>query len=190
MEKPKMVVPQEDFIVNYLFEDAEFFRQEAKKLRDKDAPTTRRYVRASIITSLTALEAFLNARLFQLLLDEGTELELVERAFIQEKRLGLTEDGYFDMREQKLWSLEEKIRFLYWRKNGVRIPKGNVAWESFVKAQRLRNELVHPKPGKGSYSKLTVAAAESCLKASVEMAKTLGWSEEILRLKRKTQASK
>jgi hypothetical protein len=79
---------------------------------------------------------------------------------------------------------------LYWRKNGVRIPKGNVAWESFVKAQRLRNELVHPKPGKGSYSKLTVAAAESCLKASVEMAKTLGWSEEILRLKRKTQASK
>jgi hypothetical protein len=188
-EKPKIVVPQEDFIVNDLFEDAEFFLQEAKKLRDKDAPTTRRYVRASIITSFAAVEAFLNARLF-LLLDEGTELELVERAFIQEKRLELTEDGYFDMRGQKLWSPEEKIRFLYWRKNGVRIPKGNVAWESFVKAQRLRNELVHPKPGKGFLSKSTPAAAESCLKASMEMAKNLGWTEEILRLKRKTQASK
>jgi hypothetical protein len=90
----------------------------------------------------------------------------------------------------KFHSLEEKIRFLYWRKNAVPISKGNVVWKSFVEAKRLRNELVHSKPGKGSYSKLTPTAAASCLKASIEMAKVLGWSEEILRLKGKIQVSK
>jgi hypothetical protein len=184
----KIVNLLEAFVVNHLFEDSDFFLQEAKKLQEKNTRTTRRYVRASIITSLAAVEAFLNTALFRL--DEDAQLGLVERAFIQEKRLELTEDGYFDMRGQKFRSLEEKIRFLYWRKKGVRIPKGDAVWKSFVEAKRLRHELVHPKPGKGSYSKLTVAAAESCLKASMEMAKTLGWTEEILRLKRRTEASK
>lgn len=188
MEKPKMVVPREEFIAHYLFEDAEFFLQEAMKLRDKDAPTTRRYLRASIITSLAAVEAFLNAGPF-LLLEDGAELELVERAFVQEKGIELTKDGYFDMGGPKFRSLEEKIRFLYWRKKGVRISKGGVLWQSFVEAERLRNELVHSKPGRGSYSKLTPTAADSCLRASMEIAKALGWTEDILRLKRKIQVS-
>lgn len=169
----KMVIPLEAFVVNHLFEDSEFFLQEAKKLQWKDQHTTRRYIRASIITAFAALEAFLNTMLY--LVDQADDLELVERAFVQEKRVELTEDGYFDIKGQKFSSIEEKIRFVHWRREGVRIPKGNAAWESFVEAKRLRDELVHPKPPVASYSRLTVLAAESCLKASLEMAQTLGW---------------
>ncbi|MGO9269779.1 MAG: hypothetical protein ACLQOO_05910 [Terriglobia bacterium] len=175
----KLVIKPEALVVNHLFEDSGFFLQEAKRLQGTDEHATRRYIRASIITAFAALEAILNTMLF--LLDQGAELELAERAFVQEKRVELTEDGYFDVRGQKFPSLEEKIRFLYWRIEGVRIPKGNVVWESFVEAKRLRDELVHPKPPKVSYSKLTVRAAESCLKASSEIAQTLGYNYRAFR---------
>ncbi|MGA3323464.1 MAG: hypothetical protein ABSF45_03250 [Terriglobia bacterium] len=169
----KIRIPPEAFVVNHLFEDSEFFLEEAKKFQGEDPHVTRRYVRASIITAFAALEAFLNTMLY--LLDEGADLDLSERAFIQEKRVELTEDGYFDMKGQRYPSLEEKIRFMYWHREGIRLPKGNAAWQSFVDAKRLRDEIVHPKPPAVAYSKITVAAAESCFKASRKMAATLGW---------------
>ena len=92
----KITIPPEAFVVNHVFEDSEFFMEEAKKFQGKDPHVTRRYVRASIITAFAALEAFLNTMLY--LLDEGADLDLSERAFIQEKRVELTEDGYFDMK--------------------------------------------------------------------------------------------
>jgi hypothetical protein len=110
----KMRIPPEAFVVNHLFEDSEFFLEEAKKFQGKDPHVSRRYVRASIITAFAALEAFLNTMLY--LLDEGGDLDLTERAFIQERRVELTEDGYFDIKGQRFSSLEEKIRFMYWRK--------------------------------------------------------------------------
>jgi hypothetical protein len=170
----KMVIPVEAFVVHHLFEDSEYFLQEAKKLEAKDPHVSRRYVRAAIITALTAVEAFVNTMLF--LLEEGTDLDLAETAFVQEKRLELTEDGYFGVRGHRFSSLEEKIRFLHWRREGVGIPKGDAAWRSFIEAKRLRDELVHPKPGKVSYDKLTASAAESCLKASIELANALGFT--------------
>jgi hypothetical protein len=42
----KLVIPVETFIVNHLFEDAEFFLEQAKELREKDAHVARRYIRA------------------------------------------------------------------------------------------------------------------------------------------------
>jgi hypothetical protein len=170
----KITIPPEAFVVNHLFEDSEFFLEEAKKLQGDDPHVARRYVRASIITAFAALEAFLNTMLY--LLDEGVDLDLSERAFIQEKRVELTEDGYFDMKGQRYSSLEEKIRFIYWhRGERIRLPKNNVAWQSFVNAKSLRDEIVHPKPPAVAYSKITVAAAESCFNASRKMAAVLGW---------------
>ncbi len=171
----KIVIPPEAFVVNHLFEDSKFFLQEAERLQDQDSHTMRRYIRAPIITAFAAVEALLNHLLF--MLGEADDLELVERAFIEEKRVELTEDGYFDIKGQKFSSLEEKIRFVYWRREGVRIPKGNVVWESFVEAKRLRDELVHPKPANVSYSKLTVSAADSCLTATSRIVQMLGWPE-------------
>jgi len=86
----KLVIPVETFIVNHLFEDAEFFLEQAKELREKDAHGARRYIRASIITGFAALEAFLNMTLYGYLIDEERELELVERAFAEEKSSSCT----------------------------------------------------------------------------------------------------
>jgi hypothetical protein len=172
----KIVIPPEAFVVNHLFEDSKFFLEEAKKLQDQHPHTMRRYIRASIITAFAAVEALLNTMLF--VLEEDEDLELVERAFIQEKRVELTEDGYFDIKGQQFRSLEQKIAFLHWRLKGVRFPKGDVVWTAFGEATKLRNEIVHPKPSQVSYSKLTISAAESCLSATVKIAQKLGWTEQ------------
>jgi len=169
----KLRITPEARVIDHLFEDSEFFLQEAKKLQGQGQHVSRRFIRASIITAFAALEAYLNTMLF--FLDEADDLELVERAFIQEKRVELTEWGYFDLAGHRFQSLEEKIRFLYWKAQGLRIPKGDAVWQSFIEAKKLRDEIVHSKPGKVSYAKLTTSAADSCLKATSDMAKTLGW---------------
>jgi hypothetical protein len=171
----KLVIPVETFIVNHLFEDAEFFLEQAKELREKDAYAARRYIRASIITGFAALEAFLNMMLYGYLIDEEHELELVERALVEEKKVELNKDGYFAMTGSKFHSMDDKLAFLHWKRERSRIPRGNAAWESYVTAKTFRDELVHPKPGKPTYSRLTVSAAETCLNACLHMAKVVGW---------------
>ena len=174
MAPTKMVIRPEDLLVNHLFEDSKFFLQEAKKHDSKDQLKARTYIRASIITAFAALEALVNTLL--VLLDTTEDLELPERAFVQEKRVELAEDGYFKISKQGQYrSLEQKIRFLHWRSEGTPIAKGNAVWESFVEATKLRNKLVHPRPREVSYSTLTVAEAESCLIATQKAAKMLGW---------------
>lgn len=170
----KMAMPPEESLVGRLFDDSRFFLDEAKRFEDHDEAKASRHIRASIITAFAALEALANVMLF--VVGEGDDLELVERAFVEEKRVELAKDGYFAISKQRhLHSVEEKIRFLNWRIKGVRIPKGNAVWKSFVAAERLRNEIVHPKPGQVPYSKLTVAAAESCLTATLKVGEMLGW---------------
>ena len=171
----KFVMTPEAWVIDNLFEDSKFFLEEARKNQHADQDAMRRYIRASIITAFAAIEALLNTMLF--MLEQDGDLELVERAFVEEKHVELTKNGYFDLaRQHHFGSLEEKIRFLYWRREGARIPKGNVAWDSFVKAKRLRDEFVHPEPSNVSYSKISIPAADSCLRATLKIAQTLGWT--------------
>jgi len=173
MAPTKMVIPPEAFLVNHLFEDASFFLKEAQNTEGKDPKKARTYVRASVITSFAALEALVNTLLVAV--DAIEDLELPERAFAQEKRVELADDGYFEIKGQQLRSLEQKVRFLNWRTNGTRISRRDTVWASFLSATRFRNGLVHPKPGQTSYSGLTAHAAESCLIAVQKVAQILGW---------------
>lgn len=178
MNSTKFVIHPEDFLVNHLFEDSKCFLELAKEHEGKDPVAARRYVRASIVTAFAALEALVNTLL--VILEEADDLELHERAFIQERRVELAESGYFEIRGQHFRSLEQKIRFLYWRIKGKSIPKGSAAWRALHDATELRNRLVHPRPRQVPYSTLTVATAKSCLIAAVKLAEMLGGRALIL----------
>lgn len=169
----KITIRPEDFLIDDLFEDSSFFLEEARRHDRKDRRKARRYIRASIITAFAALDALLNAMLT--VLDATEDLEVAERAFVQEKRVELAEDGYFEIKGQQFRSVEQKIRFLHWRTAGAGIPEANAVWSSFIDATKLRNKLVHPRPRQVSYSGLTVSAAESCLIAVSKVALMLGY---------------
>ena len=57
----KLVIPAETFIVNHLFTDAEFFLEQAKELREKDAHGARRYIRG-VAQTLFAYNRSINPR--------------------------------------------------------------------------------------------------------------------------------
>jgi hypothetical protein len=172
MNSTKLKIRPEDFLVGHLFGDSKCFLELAKQHERKDPVSARRYVRASVVTAFAALEALVNTLL--VILDNDADLELHETAFVQEKRVELAEDGYFEIRGQHFRSLEQKIRFLYWRIKGEPIPKGSAVWKALHEATELRNRLVHPRPRQVPYSTLTVATANECLMAAVKLAEMLG----------------
>jgi len=173
MPSTKFVIRPEDFLVNHLFEDSKFFLEEAKNHDGKDQQKARTYIRASVITSFAALEALVNALLT--LIDTVEDLDLHERAFVQEKRVEFGDKGYFEIKGHRSSPLKDKISFLYWRREGKPIPKSNVVWSSFINATKLRNKLVHPKPREIPYAELTVSAARSCLAAVSKVAHMFAW---------------
>lgn len=168
----KIETAEDTLVIDDLFEDSKYFLEKARKHEDTNQPATRRYLRASVITSFAALEAYVNTMLF--ILEGFADLELHERAFAQEKRIELMDEGYFDIRGQQFRSLEQKIKFLHWRMEGTAIPKGNTTWKAFRNAVELRNRLVHPKPGQLADSKLTVVTVKACLIAVLKVSKMLG----------------
>jgi hypothetical protein len=172
MNSTKLKIRPEDFLVGHLFEDSKCFLELAKEHEGKDPVGARRYVRASIVTAYAALEALVNTLL--VILQDTWDLELHESAFMQEKRVELTEGGYFKICGHRFRSLEDKIRFLYWRGQGKSIPKGSAAWRALHNATELRNQLVHPRPRQVPYSKLTATTAKACLTAAVKLAEMLG----------------
>jgi hypothetical protein len=172
MNSTKLEIRPEDWLVNHLFQDSSSFLELAKEYEGKDPVAARRYVRASIVTAYAALEALVNTLL--VILENDADLELHEKAFVREKRVELSDDGYFEIRGQQFRSLEQKIRFLYWRIKGKSISKGSAAWEALRDATELRNKLVHPRPRQVPYSKLTVATATSYFVATIRLGNTLG----------------
>jgi hypothetical protein len=178
MNSTKLVIRPEDFLANHLSEDSNCFLELAKEHEGKDPLSARRYVRASVVTAFAALEALVNTLLA--ILENDEDLDLHERAFIQERRVELAKAGNFVIRGQLFRPLEQRIRFLYWRIKGSPIPKGSAAWKALRDATELRNQLVHPKPRQVPYSTLTVATARACLIAAVKLAEMLGGQPLVL----------
>lgn len=168
----KIETARDILVVDDLFKDSKFFLEKAREYEDRDRDTTMRYLRASVITAFAALEAHANAILFAL--GAFADLEFHERAFVEEKRIELADDGYFETRGQQYRSLEQKIKFLYWRMEGKSIPNGSSVWKAFRDATGIRNRLVHPKPGQLVDPTLTVASTKSCLIAVLRVSKMLG----------------
>jgi hypothetical protein len=163
----------ENRIAEALFEDAEYFLKAARYYERKNQKRARTYVRASVITAFAALESLVNFYCFWIA--EHGDVEPHEEAFLREKRFELAKEGYFEMRTSRFSSLEQKVRFLHWWSKNIPIPKRSAAWSAFIEATKLRNSLVHPRPGHISYSGQTVTAAKSCLIAVFKVAQMFGW---------------
>jgi hypothetical protein len=148
--------------------DAKYFLETGRHYQGEDEQKCGTYLRASIITAFVALEAWVNT-LSYLLAEHDSDLELHERAFLQEQELKLDKAGYFVIRGQQYRGLEEKVRFFHWRFKGAEIDKKDPTWAAFEAAKSLRNSIVHPRPGRISYEEPSVTSAESALKAVSEV---------------------
>jgi len=166
----------EKYLVNHLFEDAKYFLETAKEYEKTNVLISRRYVRATVISAFAGLEALVNT--FCQIMSEHGDLELHERAFVQEQRIELSDEGYFEIRGQRFSSLDEKVRFLFWHFQGLSVSAEDTIWKAFVNAKKLRNNIVHPRPKEISYSAQTVTAARVCLMAVFKVAGLFGWREE------------
>lgn len=151
-----------------LLGDARYFLETARRLEREDTEKRITYVRASVIAGFAALEAWVNGLSF-VVAEYDNELELHERAFLEEQRVELDNAGYFVIRGRRHPGLEEKIRFFHWRMKGVRIDSNDPVWAGLQAAKGLRDSIAHPKPGRISDEELTVAAADRALKAITDV---------------------
>jgi len=159
------------FLPDRLLEDTKYFLETARQFEGKDEQKRVTYARASVIAGFAALEAMVNGLSF-VLAEYGYELEMHERAFLQEQRVELDDAGCFVIRGQRYHSLEERIRFFHWRLKGTEIDSKDPTWVAFDVAKRLRNKIVHPKPGMTTCEEPSMAAAESALKAVTDVIHT------------------
>ena len=164
----------ERYLIHHLFQDAQYFLDVAKEQEELNVLMSRRYLRAAVISAYTALEAWVNT-VFEILARVG-DLELHERAFVEERRIELSGQGYLELQGKRFHSLDDKLKFLHWRIHGVGISDEQAAWMAFLEAEKLRNKLVHPSEAKISYSAQTVVAAQTCAAAVFKVAEMLGWS--------------
>jgi hypothetical protein len=151
-----------------LRDDARYFLESARHYRANDEEKCRTYLRACVITSFAALEAYINT-LAYVVAEYGDDLDLHERAFLQERKLELDETGNFVLRGQRYHRLEDKLRFLHWRSKGVRIDSKNTTWMAFQAAKDFRDSIVHAKPDRLPSEELSVASAESVLTAVTDL---------------------
>jgi hypothetical protein len=145
-----------------LYNDAMFFKEEAKKLN----PTPQndmlrwRYLRASIILSFTSIEAYVNT--------------FISDYIKNTRKLAEVADG---MPTRRL-SLNTKLEYIFPLVTGKRLDKTKQEWADYQTMRKIRNKLVHYDKGEAIYKDKTPlgineANAEKGLEMVREMAKQM-----------------
>jgi hypothetical protein len=117
-----------------------------EKFLDKSVSTEGKlaFSHSCLLLSVCSLESFINGIVDELLLQKDT-FNMIEKAFLLEKKLNLKK-GTFEMTDElKMSRLIEKIEILYKKFN----PRKNIVHEKWYDNLKfginLRNQLVHPK---------------------------------------------
>jgi len=111
----------------------------------------------SIILSWTAIEYFVNNRLFDYGSLPEKQFELHERAFLLEKKITFINSGAnlgtFTLGGNEYKRLEDKIFFLISKFSPKKEKnlKGKSLWQSFQEFKTLRNNILHPRTNKNIY---------------------------------------
>jgi hypothetical protein len=168
----------EKYLVTHLFEDAKYFLERGKEYEQTNVLILRRYLRAAVISAFAGLEAFVNTLCEISAENWDGDWGLSERALVEGRRVEFADEGYFEIRGTRIYSLEEKLKFFHWRVHGLPISDNKVVWKAFLDAKKYRNKLVHPSQGKISYSGHTVRAATACVIAVFKVAAMIGWPKE------------
>lgn len=108
----------------------------------------------SIILAWTAIESFVNNRLFDYGSLPENIFELHERAFLLEKKLKFNESGEnlgsFCLEGNEYRRLEDKIFFLISKFSSKKESdlKGKSLWQNFQEFKTLRDNILHPRTDK------------------------------------------
>ncbi len=130
----------DEFSINLLEEAKKFF--EIAKTSD-DLIAQKAYLHASLLLSISCLEAFVNG--IALDFKNASALSLHEKAFLQEKEIRI-KNGAFSITDQlKMRRLIERIEFLFIKFNKDLLDKRSKWWQNLKIGILLRNNIVHPK---------------------------------------------
>jgi hypothetical protein len=149
-----------DLFCNTLLEESKRFLEKAKG--EKEQININAYLHASLLLSISSLEAFVNgiADDFR----EAFSLTLHEKSFLLEKDI-LLSNGEFKLDNRlKISRLIERIEFLFRKFDYSKLDKKSKWWQNLNEGILLRNSLVHPK----EYSDIKSVQIESTLKSVIE----------------------
>lgn len=120
-------------------EDAYYFATEAKeKAVEREA---KRYYRASVFYTASALEAFVSY-ISGLLIQGG--LQPYEIALLTDKKFRLNK-GKFELSEIfELHGIEDKVRFLFCKYKPAFDFEHSSVWSQFIEFKNFRNAITHP----------------------------------------------
>ena len=149
-----------DVFCNHLLEESKRFLEKAKDEKERKAQNA--YLHASLLLSISTLEAFVNG-----IADDfknASILTLHEKSFLLEKGVSF-HNGEFRIEEHlKMTRLIERIEFIFKKFNYSKIDKKAKWWQNLNEGISIRNNLVHPK----EYSEILPKQIELTLKSVIE----------------------
>ncbi len=145
-----------DEFSNEILEEAKRFLEKAKETDDKNKPP---YLHASLLLSISSLEAFVNGIADDF--KDATSMNIFERAFLTEREIALKNGKFQIVNGLKMTRLIERIEFLFRKFNYTKLDKRTAWWQHLIHGIKLRNSLVHPK----EYSRISTEEIERTLKA-------------------------
>jgi hypothetical protein len=149
-----------DLFCNVLLEESKRFLEKAKV--EKEQININAYLHASLLLSISSLEAFVNGISDDF--REASSLTVHEKSLLLEKDI-LLSNGEFKLDNRlKMSRLMERIELLFRKFNYSKLDKKLKCWQKLNEGISLRNSLVHPK----EYSEITFVQIESTLKSVIE----------------------
>ncbi len=125
----------------YLF-DSDDFLTKARGSKSHNEVMARRYYRASIFFTASAMEAYINyiAESF----DFADSLSLFEIAFLTDKKIQYSVDNLDIEKRTEYHKIDEKSKVLI-KKFVSGYDFNNVEWSNFHEFKQFRDTLVHPR---------------------------------------------
>lgn len=129
----------------YLKDAYEIYMQ---ALSQTENEASKRLHRASIFTSISAIESYVNYVSSSFI--EAKTFTLYEEAFLADKRISFDQGEV--VLKTEFYYLEHKIRFLL-NKFNPNYDLKSKHWQWFIEVKQFRNELIHPKENEDIYDK-------------------------------------
>lgn len=130
-------------------EFAEDLMEDAKRFyelgRDESNNTAKQaYLRASLLLSVSSLEAFINGVVDDFI-DRRGFFDINQIAFLTERNIELV-SGQFEIRNRlNMKRLTQRIEIIFAKFDSSKLDKTDIWWSDLKSGIKLRNKLVHPK---------------------------------------------
>ncbi|MDP4092805.1 MAG: hypothetical protein Q8920_05520 [Bacillota bacterium] len=143
-----------------LFEESKRFLEKAKLEKDNIAQEA--FLHASLLISMSALEAHINSISEELINSPDIDIyNVYERALLSEKDVCFEKGKFGVSQKLKIYRISDRIEFLYYKYSGKIVGPSDTWYAELKKSIDLRNKLVHPK----SNILLTIVQVENALHA-------------------------